>query len=458
MESDEEYDFEYSEEEEEEEDADLQNIYYNAKGLKDEDGEQAIKEFARVVTTEQESGEKGEWGFKALKQQVKLLFHAGPSRYPEMMERYQDLLTYTKEHVTQNRSEKGINGILDYVSSSMNWELLSFIYETTLIALQQSKNERLFFKTNLKLGHLLFHTGDLSRLQKVIKELLRSCGGEVDNEDDFTADSTNLHQRGTQLQEVYALQIQMYSEQQDNKKLRELYKKALRVKSGLPHPRTLAVILECGGKMHMREREWEPACTAFFQAFKSYDEAGEPRRLRCLQYLVLASMLQEADVDPFASQEARPYKNHPEIQAMTNLVTAFSDDNIKEFEKILKLHGSSLMSDPFVRNYIDDLLRTIRTQVLIKVITPYTKISLEYLSRELNGISIKEVESLLVYLVLDNKIQGKIDQVKGIFVRNKIAKPGSTASSLEEEKSVAFGKWSDALKTLQDKISCKVTY
>lgn len=44
------------------------------------------------------------------------------------------------------------------------------------------------------------------------------------------------------------------------------------------------------------------------QAFKSYDEAGSPRRVQCLKYLVLANMLMESKVDPFDAQEAKPYK------------------------------------------------------------------------------------------------------------------------------------------------------
>jgi COP9 signalosome complex subunit 2 len=49
------------------------------------------------------------------------------------------------------------------------------------------------------------------------------------------------------------------------------------------------------------------------QAFKSYDEAGAVRRVQCLKYLVLASMLMESAVDPFDAQEAAPYKQDPEV-------------------------------------------------------------------------------------------------------------------------------------------------
>lgn len=39
-----------------------------------------------------------------------------------------------------------------------------------------------------------------------------------------------------------------------------------------------------------------------WQAFKNYDEAGAVRRIQCLKYLVLATMLMESDVDPFDAQ------------------------------------------------------------------------------------------------------------------------------------------------------------
>lgn len=49
------------------------------------------------------------------------------------------------------------------------------------------------------------------------------------------------------------------------------------------------------------------------QAFKSYDEAGNSRRVACLKYMVLANMLMESNVDPFDAQEAKPYKQDPEV-------------------------------------------------------------------------------------------------------------------------------------------------
>ena len=93
-------------------------------------------------------------------------------------------------------------------------------------------------------------------------------------------DGTDDPKKGTQLLEVYALEIQMHTATKNNKKLKSLYSKALQIKSAIPHPKIMGVIRECGGKMHMAQREFEKARNDFFEAFKNYDEAGVSRRVQ----------------------------------------------------------------------------------------------------------------------------------------------------------------------------------
>ena len=58
-------------------------------------------------------------------------------------------------------------------------------------------------------------------------------------------------------------------------------------------------------------------------------------------------------------------------------------------------------------------------QVLRRVIRPYTRISLEAIARELNDIPVTDVESLLVGLILDGSLEGKIDQVTGVLLKKE---------------------------------------
>ena len=79
-------------------------------------------------------------------------------------------------------------------------------------------------------------------------------------------------------------------------------------------------------------------------------------------------------------------------------------NEIREFEKLLKQDSRTIMGDAFIRNYIEDLLKNIRTQVLLKVITPYTRIRIQFIAQELN-ITPAEVEQLLVALILDGQVR-----------------------------------------------------
>lgn len=70
------------------------------------------------------------------------------------------------------------------------------------------------------------------------------------------------------------------------------------------------------------------------------------------------------------------------------------------------------MGDPFIQSHLAEVLRSLRTQWIVDIIRPYTRVELSYLATSL-GISVDEVEDILVALILDRKVSGRLDQVKG---------------------------------------------
>ena len=101
----------------------LENAYYNCKGLRENDWNEAADAFEKVIVQEQQelsstdSGKKnGPWTYKALKQLVKLHLRTGNAE--EMMRHYHRLLEcIALGDVNPNAVEKGINGMLERVSS-----------------------------------------------------------------------------------------------------------------------------------------------------------------------------------------------------------------------------------------------------------------------------------------------------------------------------------------------------
>lgn len=194
--------------------------------------------------------------------------------------------------------------------------------------------------------------------------------------------------------------------------------------------------------MHMSEKQWEKAREDFFESFRNYDEAGSLQRIQVLKYLVLAVMLSNADdINPFESQETKPYKSNPQIAAMNSLVDAYQRSDIHDFQSVLRQNGGpgGIMSDPFIHFYLDDVLRRIRSKFVVNMIAPYSRIEVDYLARTLN-ITTEEMEDLIVMLILDGQIKGKIDEVTGrleIEVAADIGAEEAVAGTEKREKEQA---------------------
>lgn len=263
--------FEYTDDEEEQDDVGvaLENAYYNAKGLRETSVSAAAAALEQVITQEREQLQKegkqfGPWSYKAMKQLVKLHLRAGSSGgtidQATIMMHYRRLLecissTGSGSDISPAAIEKGINGMLERVASLNNSKhsssdkgpqsLALAVYDATLTVfhpqLGPCKNERLWFKTNLKYGQLLYEMNETTKLQLVLRDLLQ-IHEHVDSNNAAMTNSSHGASGSTNSMEIYALQIQLYSRQKDNKKLREAFQKAVNVRGGIPHPRTIALI------------------------------------------------------------------------------------------------------------------------------------------------------------------------------------------------------------------------
>ena len=85
--------------------------------------------------------------------------------------------------------------------------------------------------------------------------------------------------------------------------------------------------------------------------------------------------------------------------------------------------------------------------MLLKVITPYRRISIAFIATELN-ITPPEVEQLLVALILDGQIDGHIDQIGQLLLLRQ--------SSADDQKFAAAEKWASQLAALQQTILTKL--
>jgi COP9 signalosome complex subunit 2 len=161
------------------------------------------------------------------------------------------------------------------------------------------------------------------------------------------------------------------------------------------------------------------------------------QRIQVLKYLVLSTMLSGSDINPFDSQETKPYQNDPRISTMTNLVNAYQREDIHEYEKILQ-DNKDLLQDPFIAENIDEVTRNVRTKAVVKLVAPYTRFTLAFISKQLK-ISLPEVQEIVGFLIVDKRLRGKINQQRGTV---------EIESSTDMDRVQAMQEWSAAIESL----------
>lgn len=187
----------------------------------------------------------------------------------------------------------------------------------------------------------------------------------------------------------------------------------------------------------MFPENWKSAQSDFFESFRNYDEAGSLQRIQVLKYLVLTTMLMGSDINPFDSQETKPYKNDPRIAAMTELVDAYQRDDIHQYETVLQ-KNKDLLADPFIAENIDEVTRNMRTKAVVKLVAPYTRFRLDFIAKRLN-ISIPEVQDIVGFLIMDKGLRGKINQDAGTV---------EIESRADLDRMHAVADWTAAIRSL----------
>eukprot|EP00397_Hematodinium_sp_SG-2012_P037765 GEMP01040977.1.p1 GENE.GEMP01040977.1~~GEMP01040977.1.p1 ORF type:complete len:455 (+),score=87.00 GEMP01040977.1:128-1492(+) len=417
----------------------MENMFYEADDNKQNFPDLALEQFEKVVALEASKGSGVIWRFKALQNIVILSSRTG--RFQQMAERYRELLKYM-DQVTRNEASDAINTVLDSVSSASDLEKLETIYELTLEALQQTMNQRLWFSTSVKLAKLYLEKEDVAKLQNVVCSLHQSC---------MKPDGTDDDEKASQLVEVYALEIQLCTLTKNTARMKQIYPKTINLTSAIADPRNIAVIRERGGKMFMGEKKWHLAYNEFFEAFKNYQETGNSRAKVMLKYVVVANVLALSSINPFDSREAKVYADDPEISAVARLRSAYENNDVRTIDDLLSNPQYNISSDAFIASNLQELQRTIRLQILENLIKPYRTVKLDFLASELN-VDGQEVVSLLVQLILDDKIKARIDETAGFLVLPTL---DSECSKLE--RYTHLPQWLSALERIHGNVLCKLS-
>merc|ERR1711994_770014 len=131
---------------------------------------------------------------------------------------------------------------------------------------------------------------------------------------------------------------------------------------------------------------------------------------------------------------------------MANLLDAFDEDDIRRFEDTLRRDKAVFSGDEFIKEHMPAVKLRIRSKVLVKLIKPYTRVKLEWLCRQLNA-TMPEVENLVVNLILDGSVKGRLNPIHSLLDLNVTQK--------QDKLYGAMDSWLSAVNRLRQSISTR---
>jgi len=253
-----------------------------------------------------------------------------------------------------------------------------------------------------------------------------------------TPDGQDDKSKGTQLLEIYALQLRISGAQDDIVKKRELFDKTKDIIT-VKDPRSQSIIRECWAEMYGDEGQWLKSKPEFFTAFTNYDEIGNAAKAKsCIKGLVVAHILSGQLTNPFEARELKVYQMDKEVEAVSQLRTAFERCDMSLFARAMDEIRKS--KDTFIIKHLGSVEWEFHCRTIQTIIKSYRRIRLQHLAQYLR-IPIDRVEELLIHLIHDGAVIGRIDQVAGVLDLSQRAGGG-------QKKWTALSEWARAVDGL----------
>jgi COP9 signalosome complex subunit 2 len=268
---------------------------------------------------------------------------------------------------------------------------------------------------------------------------LHSCCQSGDGRDD-------TKNKGSELMEIYALRLMIAIKTKDTPKLKELYEKTRRLNCPLKNPVSQCILRECWGKMFGDQGQWTRAYMEFWSAFLAYQEIYDSQGAkRCLKYLLMANMLAKGEQNPMAARELRVFANDPEITPILQLRQAYEQRDVEAFGKCLTAFYQT--ADEFIQAHMNSTVYEFQRLAALKILKSYKRIRITDLAAKLHQ-SLEDTEGVLMQLILDGHLAGKIDQVGGILDLSE----GSGSGGIDADKYDSLNQLSALLKSQQDEM------
>ena len=175
----------------------------------------------------------------------------------------------------------------------------------------------------------------------------------------------------------------------------------------------------CSGFINGMEKDYVTAASYFYEAFENYYSLNMKNELiTALKYLILMKLMQKriGDIEILmVNKHIVIHSDNTNIVALNEIAKAFEKRNVDEYNKTIKKYTNELLNDEFIKENLDMLYNELLQENICRILEPYSSIELSHISKLIN-IDVYQIEKILRLMIIENKINGIIDQNRGILI------------------------------------------
>ncbi|CAI2370500.1 unnamed protein product [Moneuplotes crassus] len=173
------------------------------------------------------------------------------------------------------------------------------------------------------------------------------------------------------------------------------------------------------GVISAEEKDFNTGYSYFYESFEGFNSLQDQSNAqRALKYMLMSKIMNKQPEDALNilnSQITLKYQGSP-LECMREIAKAVKDQNLLAFEKAKEDFQDEILSDANVLAiHVKDLYSTLLEDNLMKIIEPYSEVQLDFIADQIK-LSLPTVQTTLSGMILDEKIEGTLDQGRGCLV------------------------------------------
>jgi tetratricopeptide (TPR) repeat protein len=365
-----------------------------------ENAEDPIQAYKEVIELEISNSNEHKWSFKCYEKLA--LIYIKQSNISEFENSVKNIAQFYSKIEDRDKQDT-IRELCSDIRMLTDTKLKIEFYQVLIKHLKENGITREYFYVGVELCKLF----SLNKKYDDLKNIVPSLYEDVDNyEEKEMVKNIKL--------ELIIMKMQIFKHEGNTIDIKSLYLDAqkLMVDQVFEDKFLTGIINEEGGKILMRQKDFDKALEKFKFAFHSYKDTGsEEEAVTTLKYAFIVSLLVLDSSIIVTKEEANLYKKHESLMKLVSLFDAYNALDIKKTMDIWKKEILTKEKDKFILENKEDILYNMRINYVVKKLKAYKNCKFDVIESEI-GVNNDELLGMVMNIAKNQLANIKINFVK----------------------------------------------